>query len=219
MTEDVKPHRTYNSRRRREQAEQTRRDVLAAAGVLFRDRGYAAAQMPAIAAEAGVAVETVYRAFGSKATLFKAVVEAALAGGAARAAVPVERRPAIRAVIEEQDPRRKVARYAATQPGIHRRAGPLMRALREGAGTDPELRQLWDEMETRRYEGQGRLVDELGTLGALRPGLDVDAGKALIWTLCSVAVHDALVIDRGWTDEHYGEWLAATLVEQLVGPD
>ena len=37
--------------------------------------------MPVIAREAGVAVETIYRAFGSKAGLFKAVVDAAVAGG------------------------------------------------------------------------------------------------------------------------------------------
>ena len=40
-------------------------------------------------------VETIYRAYGSKAELFKAVVRAAVAGGATRAQVPVEQRPAI----------------------------------------------------------------------------------------------------------------------------
>ena len=94
-----------------------RRDILAAAETLFRERGYAGTSMPQIAAEAGVVVETVYRAFGSKAGLFRAVVESVLAGGPTRADVPVEERPAIRAMIEEPDPRRQVALYAATQPG------------------------------------------------------------------------------------------------------
>ena len=69
MTKDVKPRRRYESTRRQEQAAQTRRDILAAAGILFRERGYAATSMPSIAAEAGVVVETIYRAFGSKAGL------------------------------------------------------------------------------------------------------------------------------------------------------
>ena len=85
--------------------------------------------MPAIAAEAGVVVETIYRAFGSKAGLFKAVIEAALAGGSETGRAPPAERPAIRAVIEETDPRRKLELYAATQPGVHGRSGPLYRVL------------------------------------------------------------------------------------------
>ncbi|MPZ73105.1 MAG: TetR family transcriptional regulator, partial [Nitriliruptorales bacterium] len=72
-----------------------------------------------IAEAAGVAVETVYRGFSSKAVVSQSAVEAAVAGGAERAAVPAEERPAIRAVIDEPDPRRQQELYAATQPGIH----------------------------------------------------------------------------------------------------
>ncbi len=69
MPEDVKPRRKYDSVRRQEQAEQTRRDIMAAAGALFREGGYTATSMPAIASAAGVVVETIYRSFGSKAEL------------------------------------------------------------------------------------------------------------------------------------------------------
>ena len=95
MVQIVKPRRQYDSRRRREQAAQTRRDIEAAADKLFRERGYIGTSMPAIAAEAGVVVETIYRAFGSKAGLFKAVIESALAGGSRRAETPPADRPAI----------------------------------------------------------------------------------------------------------------------------
>ena len=218
MTEDVKPRRRYESTRRQAQAAQTRRDILAAAGTLFRERGYAGTSMPQIAAEAGVVVETVYRAFGSKASLFRAVVESALAGGPTRADVPVEERPQIRAMIEEPDPRRQVALYAATQPGIHRRAGPLLRALRDAAGTDKELRKLWDELEAWRLEGQGRMAGMLAERGALRRGLTIEEARDVIWTLCSLAVHDLLVVERGWSYEGYETWLAAALVRELL-PD
>ena len=90
MTDDVKPRRAYRSTRRAEQAATTRRDILAAAGALFRARGYGATLIPVIAAEADVAVETIYRAFGSKAGLFRAVIESVVAGGAQRAETPVE---------------------------------------------------------------------------------------------------------------------------------
>jgi AcrR family transcriptional regulator len=216
MTEDVNTPRRYVSRRREEQAARTRQDILAAGGSLFREQGYSATSMARIAAEAGVVVETIYRIFGSKAGLFRSVMEAVLAGGASRAEVPVEERPAIRAVIDEPDPRRQIALYAATQPGIHRRAGPLLRALRGGVASDPELKALWDEMEAWRLEGQGRFVEMLANRGRLRQGLSVDEARDVLWTLCSLAVYDLLVIERAWTDERYQAWLTAALTRELL---
>jgi len=216
MYHQVKARRRYESRRRREQAAQTRRDIVTAAGRLFRDRGYGI-PMPAIAHEAGVVVETIYRIFGNKSGLFRAVVEALLAGGPTRAEVPVEERPAIRAIIDEPDPRRKIALYAATQPGIHRRAGPLLSALRGAKASNRDLARLWDELEAWRYEGQGRLVAQLAERGGLRADRSLDEAKDVVWTLCSLAVHDLLVLERGWTAERYEAWLAATLTHELVG--
>ncbi len=218
MKEHVKPRRRYDSRRRREQAAQTRQMILGAAGALFRERGYAGTSMAQIAAEAGVVVETIYRGFGSKRALFRAVMEAVLAGGGARADVTVEERPAIRAVIEEPEPQRQIALYVATQPGIHRRSGPLLRALRDGMAGDPELSGVWDEMEAWRLEGQGRFVAMLAEKGALRVGLSVEDARDVVWTLCSLAGHDLLLVERGWTSERYQEWLTNALVCALL-PD
>jgi TetR/AcrR family transcriptional regulator, regulator of autoinduction and epiphytic fitness len=219
MTSPVKNRRRYESPRRREQAAQTRRDITTAAGVRFRRDGYPRSSMSSIAAEAGVAVETIYRAFGSKAALFKAVIEAAVAGGVSRADVAVEERPAIRAIIDETDPRRKIARYAATQPGIHRRAGPLLRALSGAMALDPALKELWDEIERDRRSGQGRFAASLVAGGVLRPGLSEEEAGDIIWLLCSLAVHDQLVMGRGWSPERYEDWLTATLVRELLPPD
>jgi len=216
MSDAVKPKRRYESRRRQEQAALTRSDVLAAAGRLFRERGYASTSMPSIAAEAGVVVETVYRAFGSKAGLFRKVIEAVLAGGAKRAQVPVEARPAIRALIEEPDPRRQVDLYAATQPGIHRRSGPLLRALAAAAPTDPDLAALWQEMEDWRHGGQSRFVGMLAEQGKLRADVSVEEASDVTWTLCSLATHDMLVVERGWPVERYQAWLSAALARELL---
>jgi AcrR family transcriptional regulator len=216
MTETVNPRRPYDSRRRREQAAQTRRDIEAAANRLFRERGYAGTSMPAIASEAGVVVETIYRGFGSKAGLFKAVIEAALAGGSERAQAPPADRPAIRAVIAETDPRRKLELYAATQPGVHGRSGPLYRVLVGAANSDPELAEVLDTLEARRLHGLGGLASQLAESRALRPHLSVEDARDVIWTLCSTAVHDLLVRQRGWTAEDYRRWLASALKRELL---
>jgi AcrR family transcriptional regulator len=216
MTEDVKPRRRYNATRRQAQAAQTRQDILDAANRLFVEGGYAGTTLAAIARAAGVVVETIYRAYGSKAELFKAVVQAAVAGGADRARVPVEQRPAIAAVIAETDPHRQLELYAATRPGIHARAGTLLRVLIGAAATDPELAELWTQIEKERLSGMGRFARLLADRGVLRPGLSAEEARDLLWTLNSLAVHDLLVRQRGWSPERYRDWLAAALARELL---
>jgi AcrR family transcriptional regulator len=217
MNHEVKTRRRYDSPHRREQAAGTRRKVIAAAQPLFLEHGYAGTTMAAIARAGGVVVETVYRSFGSKGALFGAVLEAALAGGAERAEVPVEERPAIAAIISEPDPVKQVALYAATQPGIHRRAGPLLRAVRDASTLDPEVARVWRELESQRYAGQARVAGLLASRGALRDGLNVETASDLIWTLTSLAVHDLFVVERGWTSEQYERWLTDALTRELLG--
>jgi AcrR family transcriptional regulator len=191
-------------------------DIVAAALDLFVERGYAATTMAAIAQAAGVVVETIYRVFGSKAALLKAAVEAAVAGGAARAAVPPEQRPAVRAMLEEPDPRRVLERHAATLPGIHGRAGPPLRVLMEAAAADPELAEVWDQVEAQRLGGMRRLAQLLSDRGALRPGLSVEEAGDILWTVNSLAVYDLLVRQRGWAPERYRDWVAATNARALL---
>ena len=110
----------------------TRARIVEVAARLFVERGYAGTTIPAIAAEADVAVETVYRSASGKAGLLADAVRAAVAGGSERAEVVVTERPAIRRIAEEPDPVRQLQLYAATQPGIWSRVGPPARARRRG---------------------------------------------------------------------------------------
>jgi AcrR family transcriptional regulator len=212
----VKPRRRYDSNLRRAQAAQTREVIVAAALDVFLDQGYLGTTIAAIAEAAGVAVETIYRAFGGKAALFKSVVEAAVAGGVARATVPVEQRPAIKAMIEEQDPRRLLERHAATQPGIHVRAGPLYRVLKEAAAGEPELEQVWAQLEAQRLDGMTRIARLLSDRGALRPGLSLREAADMLWTINSLAVYDLLVVQRGWPPQRYRDWIAATNAQAIL---
>jgi AcrR family transcriptional regulator len=208
--------RAYKSDRRRQQAAATRRDIISAARRLFERGGYVSTTMNSVAAEAGVAVETIYRSFGGKAGLIEAVVDAAVAGGAERAERAVEDRPAIRNVIEEPDPRRKLELYAATQPGIHQRSAPLLRALRAGASTDPALGEVLARLENQRLEGLGRFAQHLHDSGALREDLSVEEARDLIWTINSQVVFDLIVVERGWPPERYENWIASMMARSLL---
>nr|WP_255426349.1 TetR/AcrR family transcriptional regulator [Pseudonocardia sp. C8] len=216
--QNTRPRRRYDGARRRAQAARTRVRIVDAAARAFVEHGYAGATIPLIAREAGVAVETVYRAAGGKAGLLAAAVQAALAGGAERAEVPVEERVGIRRVIEETDPRRQLRAYAATQPGVWSRVGPLLRVLDAAAGTDPALVELQDRLADQRLQGMRRFAELLAERGALRPGLPADRAADVLWTLCAQANHDGLVAHRGWTPADYRDWLGDMLIAALLPP-
>jgi AcrR family transcriptional regulator len=216
MSETTRPRRAYDGARRRQQAQETRARVVAAAARVFLEHGYTGATIPLIATEAGVALQTVYRAAPSKADLLQAAVLAAVAGGSDRSAVPVEERPAIRAVIDEPDPRRQLALYAQTQPGIWSRVGALMRVLDAAATSEPTLAQFRDAQDQQRLDGLSRFAALMGERGVLKEGLSPHRAADVIWTVCSRATYDSLVLARGWSHEEYEQWLAETLQAALL---
>jgi AcrR family transcriptional regulator len=213
--ENVK-RRKYDSPRRRAQAARTRRDIIDAARRLFEENGYAGTTLAAVASEAGVAVETIYRSFDGKAGLLEDVILAAVAGGADRAQVPVTERPAIRAVKEEPDARKKIALHSATQPGIHARSGPLLRALREAAAVDQNLQQALERLEQQRLNGMNEYAHDLIATGHTRKDLSQEDIRDVLWTLTSIDVHDRLVHQRQWTQGEYVEWLTDIIARLLL---
>lgn len=215
MSEEAR--RKYDAPQRRAQAARTRANIVEAAGRLFVERGYAGATIPAIAAEAGVAVETVYRSATGKAGLLASAVGAAVAGGAERAEVPVLERPAIRRISEEPDPERQLQLYAATQPGIWARVGPLMRVLDAAASSDPSLVELRERIAADRLHGLRRgLGAMLAERGVLRAGVTAERAGDIVYAVCGQQNYEALVTDCGWTERQYQDWLAETLADALL---
>ena len=218
MSDHARPRRRYDATLRAERAAGTRERILDAAHRVFVQRGYAGATVPSIAEAAGVAVETVYRAAPGKAGLLAAVVERALAGGSDNAALEVEARPGIRRVVEAEDPVHKLQLYAATQPGVYRRAGAILRVLDEATPSTPELAALRDGYAKRRLAGSRHLLSQLADRGALRPGLSPERAADMLVTVCSRANYDSLVIERGWSPRAYQDWVADTLVRTILAP-
>jgi AcrR family transcriptional regulator len=198
---------------RQEQAQLTRRRVMDAAHALLLDGGYAGTTITAIAAQAGVAVPTVYKAFGSKPALVKQVYDRLLVGD--DMAVPLGDRDAANRLFAERDPWRIVALYSELVTGVATRTGPLLAVLLGAQSTDPQLDQFVDTIERERREGNERFAAHL----ALTGGLAVMVARAvdLLWLYTAPDVHHRLVTQRGWRPEEFTAWLTETLHHQLLG--
>jgi AcrR family transcriptional regulator len=213
MADRPKPRR-YDSPRRSQQAAATRKEILEAALRLFEQRGYTATSMAAIAAEAGVALKTVYLAFQTKRGLLLALWHLRLRGD--EAPVPVGERPWFREVIAEADPERLLRLNARNSRVVKERAGTLLEILRNAASADVELNALWKRIQAEFYDNQRSIVEQLRTNSALRPGLDVDRGADILWALNHPDMYRLLVGDRGWTLEQYEEWLGDAFCSELL---
>ena len=214
MPERVKTKRRYDSPRRREQAAATRREILEAAQRLFERQGYAATTMAAIAAEAGVALKTVYVAFETKSGLLRALWHLVLRGD--EADVPVADRPWYREVVEEPDPERQLRLNARNARAVKERGAALMRVIRDAAPADPDIAALWDRIQSDFYDNQRVIVKALGSRKALARGLDVTRAADILWTLNHPDIWQLLVRERGWTPEQWERWFGDTAVSRLL---
>jgi AcrR family transcriptional regulator len=215
MTEPVKTKRRYDSTRRREQAAATRLEILAGAQRLFEERGYAATTMAAIAAEAGVALKTVYVAFETKSGVLRALWHLRLRGDADD--VPVAERQWFRDVIQEPDPERQLRLTAHNSRAVKLRACNLMRVMHDAAGADEDIAALWQRIQDDFHANQRSIVDALHAKEALAPGLDVARAADILWTLNHPDVWHLLVDERGWTPDEYEQWFGDAACAQLLG--
>ena len=214
VPEDVKSTRRYSSAVRAEQAAATRRAVLRAARELFAEQGYAATPISAIAARAGVAVDTVYAAAGRKPALLRELVETSLSG--TDHAVPAEQRDYVVRLRAAATAREKIAIYAAAVAEIGVRMAPIHRALAEASVTDADCAALRREIGTRRAQNMRLLAADLRATGELRPDLTDDEVADIVWSMNAAEYRALLVGERGWTAERFGEWLADAWTRLLL---
>ena len=216
MAKDVKGTRPYDNRRRAEQALLNQRRILEAAHQELVNKGYADTTINGVAEAAGVSVQTVYKAFGSKAALAKRVYDVTLVGD--EEPVPLAERAEIQAIIAEPDPRRKLAMYAALGRKLIERIGPLLGVLFSGAKAgDSELAEFAATTARERLIGVSGLVGQLEAIGALRPGLAFDRARDIVWTLVGWEVYELLVIERGWSLDEWQAWVAESTAALLLG--
>jgi AcrR family transcriptional regulator len=215
MAQAVKATRSYDSPRRREQAAATRREILQAAQRLFEREGYGTTTMAAIAAEARVALKTVYVAFETKSGVLRALWNFLLRGDEGEA--PVAERSWYREVLDEPDPERQLRLNAHNSRVVKVRIAGVLEVIRSAAPVDTDIAALWGRIQSDFHENQGAIVELLAKRKALRRGLDVARAKDILWTLAHTDVWHLLVVERRWTPEQYEQWFADTAVAQLLG--
>lgn len=200
--------------RRAASAEETRLQIVEAARRLFVAQGYVATTIDAIADEAGVAVQTIYNAIGSKAAVLSRVLDVTIAGDHEDRSVLERVRDRLDPATA--DPRAIIRDLARTATDIASRIGDVWHVVESAAAVDPDLAALVAKNDAGRLAGYTFAARLLKDHGALRPGLTVDGAAAIVWSLAGVRTYHAFVTERGWSSDRYRRWLEDALAAALL---
>lgn len=208
----VKSKRRYNSSGRQAQARRNRATVLDAAERQFLANGYAATTIAAIAAEAGVSVETIYKAFGGKSGLVRAIYERGLTG---RGPVPAyQRSDEMRA--HETDPKTIMRKWGLLTTEVASVVTPIRLLMRSAAVTDPDMAELLKDSDAERLTRMRHHARFLAERGYLRDGVTVAEATDILWTCSSVEIYELLVLQRGWSPGRFARFIADLMIASLV---
>jgi len=205
--------RSYDASGRREQARARRLAVVLAARDLFERDGFRPTTIAAIAAHAGVSAESVYKGFGTKAALTKAVFDLVITGD--DEPVPVAERPAIQAVRDEPDLRRKIAMFVAGLAQRQARSAGVQILIRDGRHVDDSLVPVWAKLTDEGLAGMTMLGRNLLETGQLRDGIDLDEVRDVLWNYLSIDHYERLVRTQRWSLERYSRWLAHAITSAI----
>jgi AcrR family transcriptional regulator len=215
MTADVNPI-GGGATLRQAQTALTEERILAAATELFLADGYVATTLEAVARRARVAARTVYVRFGTKAALFKRVVDVAVVGDTEP--VDVLGRDWMIEAMTAPTLAGRIAAGAAAGRQIMGRTGALFAVAQQAAAVEPLIAAAWQEGREQTRHAQEVFCTKLADDGLLPPGAD------LTWlidtTTVLVAAETYLLVTRmlGWDLDSYEAWVAATLTRLLTGP-
>ena len=205
--------RAYDGSRRREQARARRLAVVQAARELFETGGFRQTTIAAIAKRAGVSSESIYKTFGTKAALAKAVFDLELAGD--DEPVPIAERPAVQAIRDEPDVRRKITLFAEGLAQRQARSAAVQILIRDGRHVDDSLTPVWAALQREGLTGMTALGRHLLDTGQLREGLTIEQVRDILWNYLAIDAYERLVLIQEWSQQRYSNWLAHTMVSAL----
>jgi AcrR family transcriptional regulator len=187
--------------------------VVLAARELFERDGFRVTTIAAIAAKAGVSAEHVYKGFGTKAGLAKAVFDLVIAGD--DEPVPVADREAMQPIREETDVRRKIAMFTQGLAERQARSARVQILIRDGRHVDDALQPVWAKLNNEGLVGMAMLGRHLLGTGQLREGIDLDEVRDVLWTYLAIDTYERLVLSQGWALERYATWLGRAVTSAL----
>jgi len=195
---------------RRERARQTRERIVDAAYRLFRERGYEPTTMQDIANEVGVAVQTVYFAFGNKQLLLAAVEPRAVAGDESSS---LRHQEWFAQMEGASDPKMLISIFVREAAATIARIAGFVSMVGTSLPMDPAALVQRDR---GRDEFFRTLVDRLQALGAIRPGLTAARALDIIRAVVTIDGYRDLTA-HGWSHEEWVDWMGELLAAELTG--
>jgi AcrR family transcriptional regulator len=208
----VKRKRPYDASLRKAEARRSQDRIIEMAQRRFFHAGYGPTTISTIAEDAGVSVDTIYKSFGGKPGLIRAMAARALLG---TGPVPAEQR-SDELQSREHDPRKLISRWGVLITEIAPLAAPIMLLLRDAAGSHPELRPLIEEVHADRLRRMTDNARRFAAAGHLRPGITVAQAANVMWTYSSSELYELLVLRRGMRLKTFGRFVADAMIAALL---
>ncbi len=209
----VKTTRQYDSSKRQDRARRRRRLIVEHAERLFLRDGYTQTTIAKIARCAGVSTDTVYKAFGGKPGLIRAIRLRALQG---EGDIPAEFRSD--QLHDLTDPVEIVAQWGTLTAEVAPLVAPILLLIRDAAATDPEIAALIDEMDNERRARMAENARRLHDAGHLRVGISLDEATDVLWTYSAPELFELLVLRRKWSTQRFGRFVAEAITNALLRP-
>jgi AcrR family transcriptional regulator len=199
--------------RRGRRGTETRQRIEQVAAELFVERGYHATSMQDIADAAGVHVQTIYLAYGTKAELLRAAASWKVSEGEDPAIPPPERQW-VREVVAADDPVEKFRLYVRHIRHVTQQWAP-MRDVMRGAIGEPEVAEKLAAMEHGRYQGPENLWPAIEQRGQFRDGVSAEHAAVLTYAIASPDTFRQL-LERGWSWNRAEAAILDALVRTLL---
>ena len=214
MSEPVKTP-TVTARGGRQVA-RTEGRVIAAATRLFLERGYTATTLADVAEAADVGERTVYVRFGSKALLFKRVVDVAIVGDTLPGNVLGRDWMQLAFTAPTLDERLRATASANRQ--ILERTGALFAVAQQAAAVEPLIAGFWQEGRRGLRHGQRAVWTRVADDGLLPAGCDLEWIVDTASVLASPETYLLTTRMLAWDLDTYEAWLVDTLRRLVAAP-
>jgi hypothetical protein len=117
--------------------------------------------------------------------------------------VPVAERPAMQAMRDEPDVRRKIVMFIGGLAQRQARSAKVQILIRDGRHVDDSLVPIWAKLNDEGLVGMTMLGRHLLESGQFRDGIDLDEVRDVLWNYLAIDTYERLILSQGWPLERY----------------